>query len=143
MPTPSPIIAANWGAKLGSGAKLATSARMAKADPRPKSAEPTGRPIATIEPKATTRITIAAMRPNYSELKLPCSTLATTRPPGSTTRPWLLAATVTAINALMSLVFSVAAGFDHWTVDPAIVPSFEIEPGRVKGESTLTTSGTR
>ena len=52
MPTPRPIIAAICGAKSGIAKPLETMPRKPMLTPRPKSAVPIGRPIASTEPKA-------------------------------------------------------------------------------------------
>ncbi len=67
MPTPMPIIAANWELKSGKPKKFASSVSTAKLEMSPKSAATMGRPIATTEPKAMRRMTTAASMPIISE----------------------------------------------------------------------------
>ena len=66
MPTPIPIIAAAWVAKLGIVNRLAVSSTRAIPHPMPNSATRIGRPIASSEPKAMSRMTMAASRPTLS-----------------------------------------------------------------------------
>ncbi len=85
MPTPRPIITPMKGAK--SGTSIRWLARMTKAPPRPmpKSATPTGRPMASTEPKATMRMMTAKASPNSSAEG--CSNSAKRNPPSSTRSP--------------------------------------------------------
>ena len=66
MPTPRPIIATSEVVKSGIGNKLLSTMTSEVPTPKPMSAVPIGRPIARTEPKASTKITIAASRPYAS-----------------------------------------------------------------------------
>ena len=66
MPTPRPTIAPMTVAQAGMSTTYATSDSEPAPTASPSSAVPIGRPIATTEPKATSRITTAASRPRAS-----------------------------------------------------------------------------
>ena len=72
---------ASCGAKLGIAIRCATSDIELIPSASPKSAIPIGRPIATTEPNATSRITIAATRPISSPIPTPDSSNAKNRSP--------------------------------------------------------------
>ncbi len=63
MPTPMPIIATIAVVKSGMAIGLLSSVTSAVAMPRPNSAVPIGRPIASTEPKAMMRMMTAARMP--------------------------------------------------------------------------------
>ena len=85
MPTPMPIIAANCGVKVGMSTKDAPTPIMKKPETSARSAVTIGSPIATTEPKAMSKMMIAAARPISSALPGgSCSAKSTTRPPAST-----------------------------------------------------------
>src|SRR3954465_1977289 len=63
MPTPIPTIAAGGGAQSGTSTTRRSSSASATDMPSPKTAVRSGRPIATAEPKVSSRIRAAAMRP--------------------------------------------------------------------------------
>ena len=64
MPTPSPTIAAVGGAQSGTATTRLSTAPSASAVPRPNTAVISGRPMATAEPKVTSRMSAAAMQPD-------------------------------------------------------------------------------
>ena len=66
MPTPRPIMATIDVASLGMDIKLLTMVTTPDAAARPSNATPIGRPMAMTEPNASTRMMIAARRPNAS-----------------------------------------------------------------------------
>ncbi len=84
MPTPRPIIAASCGPKVGTTNGWLRTATMAKPMPMPNRAVRIGRPMAITEPKATSRMMIAAPMP-ISSLGPSCgwTTLAMGCPPSS------------------------------------------------------------
>ena len=63
MPTPRPIIATIAEVKSGIDRVWLSSVTTALATPRPNSAMPIGRPIASTEPKAMMRMMTAASTP--------------------------------------------------------------------------------
>ena len=63
MPTPSPIIVASVGAAVPMSVVAATSVMTDRPTPRPKSAVPIGRLIATTDPNASSRMITATARP--------------------------------------------------------------------------------
>ena len=66
MPTPIPIIAASCVVNSGATITFDNSAQIANPQPMPKSAVRIGRPIASSEPNATSRMMIAARSPMTS-----------------------------------------------------------------------------
>ena len=76
MPTPSPIMLASCGAKLGIAIRWAISDIELIPSASPKTAMPIGRPIAITDPNATSRITIAATSPISSVIPNPESSNA-------------------------------------------------------------------
>ena len=66
MPTPIPIIAAICGPNSGMVKPLEAMAITAAPTPRPNSAVVIGSPIASTEPNAMSKMTIAASRPRIS-----------------------------------------------------------------------------
>ena len=66
MPTPSPIIVATELAQSGTSMTLASSAPPARPTPTPNSAVASGRPIATSDPNAISRMIAATSRPGPS-----------------------------------------------------------------------------
>ena len=74
MPTPMPIIVAICTPKSGTSTTLAISHTPPRATPRPNPAMTSGRPAASAEPNATSRITSAASSPTDSEPASCCST---------------------------------------------------------------------
>ena len=63
MPTPSPIIAASSGEKVGITSRWVSSSSTAMPIASPSSATRIGRPIATTEPKAISMMKMAAVTP--------------------------------------------------------------------------------
>ena len=66
MPTPSPTIDPMTTAQLGTSTTYATTDNDPAPTARPTRAVPIGSPIATTDPKASSRITIATPRPRAS-----------------------------------------------------------------------------
>ena len=111
MPTPNPIMAATMLVKLGTSTTLASTSMMARPMPMPMIAVRIGRPMASTDPKAISRMTMAARVPAPSELppvsnsafwmaKPPSSNL--TPEPAVLASPASLAAWAAAIMALAS-----------------------------------------
>ena len=67
MPTPRPIITPRVVAKSGIESRWLSRAMRALPMPMPARATPMGRPMASTEPKARIRMTIAKARPRTSE----------------------------------------------------------------------------
>ena len=85
MPTPMPIIEANAGVNAGRSKNEAATPTRRKPDANASSAVRIGRPIATTEPNATSKMITAAPKPMSSALPGgSCSAERTTRPPAST-----------------------------------------------------------
>ena len=63
MPTPMPIMMAISGEKFGTTSRWVTSSSRAMPTPRPASAVMMGRPMATIEPNASSMMRMAAVMP--------------------------------------------------------------------------------
>ncbi len=74
MPTPMPIIVAICTPKSGTAITLAINHTPPRATPSPNPAMTSGRPAASAEPNATSRITAAARSPTDSEPASCCST---------------------------------------------------------------------
>ena len=85
MPTPMPIIAATAVVNSGTSSTRVTRPMSAAPQPTPKSAVMIGSPIASSEPKAMSRMMIAAAMPTNSLEKSGCA--AKMKPPSSTWRP--------------------------------------------------------
>ena len=85
MPTPMAIIMTAWLEKLGMLMKLTDRPTRAMPDVMPKRAVMRGRPMASTEPKAMSRMTMAAMKPRPSLPNSTCSRKMS--PPSSTERP--------------------------------------------------------
>ena len=85
MPTPMPIIVATCVVKSGVGTTAAHRPSAAMDAATPTSALTIGRPMATTEPKATSRITAAARSPNTSLAGI--STSWNRSPPNATSTP--------------------------------------------------------
>ena len=86
MPTPSPIITPRNCAKSGIGEEVRQDRGEHRADADARRARRrSGRPIASTDPKATTRITTAKARPRASDCG--SSNSAKAAPPSSTCRP--------------------------------------------------------
>ncbi len=66
MPTPSPIMIPRNGAKSGMVMRFERMVTITEPAAMPEMATPIGRPMASTEPKATTRITMAKARPRDS-----------------------------------------------------------------------------
>ncbi len=96
-------MAAISGPKVGTVSTWLPSSRMPMPMPSPKSAVMMGRPMAMREPKATSRMTMAASRPMASlDPMLGCSTRPMGWPPSSTWKPGLLAASAAATSRFTS-----------------------------------------
>src|SRR5947208_2205895 len=67
MPTPSPIITPRKGAKSGIVSRWDRIVTRTEPATMPASATPIGRPMASTEPKATTRITTANAMPSVAD----------------------------------------------------------------------------
>ncbi len=126
MPTPSPIIEPIWGAQLGIMIRWLISGMAATPSTRPNRAMPMGRPMATSDPKASSRITTAAPIP-ISSAALPAgsSKLKNSSPPASACSPpaWSASAS-TAFNRSRSST-RISASTGYWTVSRATRPSGE------------------
>ena len=85
MPTPMPIIVATCGVKFGVGTAIVHRLTPASATATPMRAVRMGRPIATSEPKLSSRMTAAATRPSASVEGTP--PLLNQLPPNSVRRP--------------------------------------------------------
>ena len=84
MPTPRPTIDPITIAQLGMSTAYATREREPAPTARPSSAVPIGRPIATSDPKASNKITIATSRPSASPTPVgACSNAKYRSPPAS------------------------------------------------------------
>ncbi len=90
MPTPRPIITPSTVAKSGMVNTLLSSATEMPPMPMPNSDTPTGRPIASTEPKARIRMTMANANPRISDDGL--SNSAKIWPPNSTSTPSIFGA---------------------------------------------------
>ena len=86
MPTPRPTIDPITVAQLGMSTTYATRDREPAPTARPSSAVPIGRPIATRDPKASSRITIATSRPSASPTPAGASSNAKYRSPPASIR---------------------------------------------------------
>ena len=83
MPTPMAIIVATDVAHSGTSTTLASRAISPDATPIPNTAVTMGRPIASNDPKLTSRITPAARKPTPSAPTAPCSAFCTAWPASS------------------------------------------------------------
>ena len=86
MPTPMPIIATAAVVKSGMSMRLRTTRTSAMPVPIPNSAVPMGSPIASTEPNAMRRMTIAASNPIASLVPL-IGSVANMSPPYSIVSP--------------------------------------------------------
>ena len=115
MPTPIPIIDANWVAKSGVAITWLRSPTKPRPMPMPKSAMRIGSPIARSEPKATRRITIAARMPMSSAG--PSAPICwNIRPPNATRTPSPSARSASPRIWLMVASVIFAAGLSNCTV---------------------------
>ena len=96
MPTPRPIIEPRIVANSGTDMTLLMSAMNAEPMPMPNRATPMGRPMASTEPNATIRMTMANARPSASDEGV--SNSAKSWPPASIRRP--------SISGALSLMMS-------------------------------------
>ena len=140
MPTPMPIIAANWAVKLGMGTNCAPTLTRKNPDVRPTIAVMIGRPMATSEPNASSRMMIAALMPISSELPGGSpSNCSITRPPASASNPAVRVSSRTSNSAFSSLRSRSFARTSYWTLMRAILPSPEMSDGVSAGfETSLT-----
>ena len=110
MPTPMPIMAASWVANSGTEVAWESSSTTAKPTPMPNRAVRMGRPMASTEPKAISRMTMAAMRPIASVLP-GGRRVVKMSPPPSTWRPGPLASLMSDLSwSLVGLVDVGCAG---------------------------------
>ncbi len=99
MPTPRPIINATYGANDGTVMKWLSSVTNTSPMPTPMIAATIGRLIASSDPNAMNRITIAARRPTASVEPMGGSRArATTGPLSSTRKPGTLTSFAASIN---------------------------------------------
>ena len=146
MPTPRPIIVARVGAITGMSRTWPSSPIAPRAPTSASTAVTMGIPMATAEPKARVRITIATRRPTTSLLSV-CGLDSSlpTGPPAATVRPAFRAggsaasSTAWASSAVMSPEPTSIS-----TEMNAIRPLFEswAAPSWLKGFTALTTCGT-
>ena len=100
MPTPMPTIAAVAGAQSGTSTTRRRTSPRAMAMPTPKIAVISGRPIATAEPKVSSRMTAAAISPIPSDPTAAVWDRAATGPPAWTCRLSSLAPSTGSMSAL-------------------------------------------
>ena len=101
-----PIMAASWVANSGTEVTWESSSTMAKPTPMPNRAVRIGRPMASTEPKAISRMTTAASRPMAS-VPPGARRLVKASPPPSTCMPGPLACSTSWVSwALVSAVMS-------------------------------------
>ena len=123
MPTPSPIMIATELAHSGTSMRLAISLPPARPIPTPNSAVASGRPMATSEPKAMSRISAAIASPGPSAPMLLACTFSMACPDSSI---WTPAARASAARSTMSEATSTgkrAPVVSSWTTAYAVVPS--------------------
>ena len=118
MPTPSPIIAASCGAKFAVSKTWVPSVTRLRPTPSANSAVSSGSPIATTEPKVSSRMMTAASSPIANEESPPSSWRASSTgwPPSSTWRPSPAAAWATETICLVLSLSSLLFGTSNWTV---------------------------
>ena len=107
------------GAKSGTSRRLLARMTRAPPSPMPKRATPTGRPIASTDPKATIKMMMAKARPNSSAEG--CSNSAKRNPPSSTRSP-STSGTSSRISSAISAARVKSMSSGRFTVANAMVP---------------------
>ena len=122
-----PIIAATIGVKFGTGTKLAMSSTIASPMPIPTTAIRTGRPMAITDPKAISRMNMAARMPAPSDPPPPENSAFWMRLPlKANVTPFPLAFLAASIIAVPSDFCSWKPGLSSCTSPNAIVRSGEM-----------------
>ena len=142
MPTPMPIIAANCGVNAGKSTKAAPRPTMRSPEPTPRIAIVIGKPMATTEPKASSRMMTAAPMP-----------ISSVRPGGLRSARWMMNPPASTWNSGVDSSFrrsSSASALDrgtfcassaYCTLMRAILPSGDTAAELPYGEETAVTSG--
>ena len=103
MPTPTPTMAAVYGAHSGTSTNRRSTSPSAIAMPRPNNAVMSGSPMATTEPNVMSKMIAATIRPRPSEPAATVWDLVATAPPTST---WSLSPPVARMGSTNALASS-------------------------------------
>ena len=127
MPTPMPIIDATCGANEGTSSRCPMRPINEMPMPIPKSAVTIGRPIASSDPNATSKMTIAASRPMISaKPNAGCSAFSSGPPVASNCSPSALAAFTSEMSFFATDTGTSAARVSKCTSAYAILRSAEM-----------------
>lgn len=118
MPTPRPIIIESWIETVGTSMRAAAIVISDTPTPRLKRAATIGRPMATAEPNAMSRITIAATTPTISDDPLSdWSLVMGSVPPSSTSMPAARAGSTAASRSSTASLPSSPGCSEYWMVE--------------------------